>query len=138
MRSLASPLFRQLFRYFFVSGLNFVLTFCVFTLSLKVFDISYPISLTLAFLTGNVFTYVLNYIFVFRVGTKFSVAPFAKYIFANAFSFGVNLTALVFIVESFSVDPFWTQVVLIAPIVAINFLSAKFWSLKEDAYLKRT
>ena len=138
MPSLANPLLRQLFRYFLVSGLNFVLTFCVFTLSLKLLGISYPISLTLAFLMGNLFTYVLNYIFVFRVGSQFTVGPFFKYIFANSFTFGINLAALVFIVEAFDTDPFWTQVVLMFPIVAANFLFAKFWSLKDDAYLKRT
>lgn len=133
MRLLEKNTHRQILGYLFVSGLNFGLTFSVFTVSLKLLGIAYPIALLLAFVMGNMFTYVLNYLFVFKAGEKFAYSPFLKYIFANSFTFGVNLVGLIFIVETFNTDPFWTQVVLILPIILVNFLTAKLWSLRQAA-----
>ena len=123
----------ELFRFLLVGGVNFIFTFCVFTAVLKISDGAYIVALILASLTGNVLTYTLNFIWVFRPETRLSYSGrFLKYLTAGSASIGLNLIALTVLVEVGGGDPFWSQVIIIPFIVVFNFLTAKFWSLRKE------
>lgn len=114
-----------------VGAANFVLTFLVFTTMLKMMGVNYQLSLTTAWLVGMLFSYVLNFSWVFKPEAKIQFrSRFIKFFLAGLLSVVLNLLALTFIVESTSIDPFYTQIALMPCVVGFNFATAKFWSLK--------
>ena len=116
-----------------VGALNFALTLVVFAMMLRFFLADYRISLFVAWLVGMVFTYSLNFAWVFKPEDKIQFRDrFAKYIFASSLSIAVNLAILNQIVENSEFDPFYVQIALIPLIVVINFTTAKFWSLRQS------
>lgn len=114
-----------------VGAANFVLTFVVFTLLLKVFSLHYLLSLFVAWAVGIFFSYTLNFLWVFRPEERIQFkARFLKFFLASALSIGLNLLALRFVVKSTAWDPFYVQLGLIPFIVGFNFSTAKYWSLR--------
>jgi putative flippase GtrA len=90
----------EISRFLVVGGLNFVFTFMVFTLALKALAIGYAAALLLAWLAGNILTYILNFTWVFRPEAKLHFrGRFVKYLSAGALSLSLNLLALSALVE---------------------------------------
>ena len=114
-----------------VGAANFVLTFVVFALLLRAFAVHYLLSLFIAWVVGMVASYTLNFLWVFKPEEKIQFrARFLKFFFASAVSVGLNLLVLHFLTERSSWDPFYVQMGLIPFVVAFNFSTAKFWSLR--------
>ncbi len=114
-----------------VGAANFVLTFVVFTVLLKVMLVNYLLSLLGAWLVGLVFSYVLNFSWVFKPEEKVQFkARFLKYLLASVVSIAGNMLILRLIVEHTDSDPYYVQLALIPLIVIFNFLTAKFWALR--------
>jgi putative flippase GtrA len=133
LNKIASPVaLAELFRYLITGGLNAVLTFLVFIAGLYVLHIHYLLALIAAFLAGTVFTYVLNFIWVFRPETDFTFrSRFFKYLLPNVGTFSVNLAALYVLVDFLGGDPFLCQTVLMIVVVATNFLFAKYCAFRR-------
>lgn len=113
-----------------VGAVNFVLTFVVFTGMLKILGINYLLSLAAAWLVGIIFSYVLNFAWVFKPEQKIQFkARFVRFSLASVLSISLNMLALSYIVERTDCDPFYVQMVLIPFIVVFNFATAKYWSL---------
>jgi putative flippase GtrA len=114
-----------------VGAANFVLTFIVFTAMLKVFSINYLLSLGAAWIVGMLFSYILNFSWVFKPEQRVQFkARFFKFFLASVCSIGLNMLILAYIVQHFDFDPFYVQMVLIPLIVVFNFSTAKYWSLR--------
>jgi putative flippase GtrA len=127
MRPRTEPL-----RFLLVGGVNFVFTFLVFIVALKGLHLNYLLSLVMAWLAGNVLTYVLNFLWVFRPEAQLAFgARFLKYLTAGGVSIGLNLAALWGLVDLAGHDPFWSQVAIMPVIILFNFSAAKFWSLRK-------
>ncbi|MDO8448282.1 MAG: GtrA family protein [Rhodoferax sp.] len=121
----------QATKFTLVGAANFVLTFIVFTATLKVFEVNYLLSLAAAWMVGMLFSYVLNFVWVFKPEQKIQFnARFIRFFFASVLSIGVNMVFLRYIVEHTSFDPFYVQFALIPFIVVFNFLTVKYWSLR--------
>lgn len=117
-----------------VGAANFVLTFVVFTMMLKVMSVNYLLSLSAAWLVGLFFSYVLNFSWVFKPEEKIQFkARFLKYFLASVVSIVLNMLILAFIVERTDADPYYVQLALIPLIVLFNFLAAKFWALRRSS-----
>lgn len=115
-----------------VGAANFVLTFVVFTVMLKVLLVNYLLSLVAAWVLGMLFSYMFNFAWVFKPEQKIQFrAQFVKFFLASALSIALNMLVLRYIVEQTGFDPFYVQMALIPFIVVFNFLTAKFWSLKQ-------
>lgn len=118
-------------RFTLVGAANFILTFIVFTTMLKIMEVNYLISLAAAWVAGTIFSYVLNYIWVFKPEEAIQFkARFAKFFLAGLLSIALNMVALRYLVEQTGSDPFYLQLILIPFVVVFNFITAKFWSLK--------
>jgi putative flippase GtrA len=116
-----------------VGAANFVLTFVVFTAMLKVLLVNYLLSLVTAWVIGMLFSYVLNFSWVFKPEQKVQFrARFVRFFLASVLSIALNMLALRYIVERTDFDPFYVQMALIPFIVVFNFSTAKFWSLKQE------
>jgi putative flippase GtrA/SAM-dependent methyltransferase len=131
-RLVVSDLGKQMPRFLAVGGVNFLFTFAIYFCSLNLLHLPYPVALGLASLLGNILTYVLNFVWVFRPEPQLTFrGRFLKYLGTGAVSIILNLLALSALVELCGMDPFWAQVVLIPFIVFGNFAAAKWWSLRQ-------
>ena len=118
-------------KFAFVGAANFALTFVAFTLLLKAFSLHYLLSLSLAWLVGMIFSYTLNFLWVFKPEDKIQFkARFVKFFLASVLSIGLNLWALRLLVEWMAWDPLYVQLGLLPFIVGFNFSTAKYWSLR--------
>lgn len=110
---------------------NFALTFVVFTAMLKVLVLNYLLSLVAAWIVGMLFSYVMNFSYVFKPEQKIQFKErFFRFFLASVFSITLNMLFLSYIVEKTGFDPFYVQMALIPFIVVFNFSTAKFWSLR--------
>jgi putative flippase GtrA len=117
-----------------VGAANFALTFIVFTSMLKVLTVNYLLSLVAAWVVGMLFSYILNFAWVFKPEQKIQFrARFARFFLASMLSISLNMLVLSYIVEHTNFDSFYVQIALMPFIVIFNFLTAKFWSLKSPS-----
>ena len=125
---------QKLFSKFVIVGaLNFIVTFVIFTFSLQIIGVKYIYALIVAWCIGILFTYILNFIWVFRPEKMLSFnLYFVKYIFAGGVSVIVNLIFLSALVEIGNYNPFWSQVSLLPLILIFNFSTANWWSMKGE------
>lgn len=122
----------QATKFTLVGMANFGLTFIVFTTMLKALHMNYLLSLWAAWVIGILFSYVLNHSWVFQPSERLRFkARFLKYLFSSCLSVSINMLVLAYIVESRHYDAFYVQLFLIPMIVIINFLTAKYWSLRD-------
>jgi putative flippase GtrA len=113
---------------------NFVVSFVVFTALLKILTVDYLVSLATAWLVGVLFSYVANFLWVFRLEEKIEFkARFLKFLIASVCSIVLNLLVLHSVVEYTAADPFFVQLALLPLIVVFNFSTAKFWSLRPSS-----
>lgn len=121
----------QITKFTVVGAANFVLTFIVFTVMLKILAINYLLSLIVAWIFGLIFSYALNFSWVFNPNEKFEFkARFLRFFFASFLSIALNMITLDYIVQRSNFDPFYVQVLIMPFVVIFNFLTAKFWSLR--------
>lgn len=115
-----------------VGAANFALTFIVFTVMLKLWGVNYLLSLVAAWGIGMLFSYVLNFAWVFKPEQKIQFRDrFFRFFLASLLSIALNMIILRFIVEHTDFDPFYVQAALIPFIVIFNFATAKYWSLRK-------
>ncbi|WP_375570100.1 GtrA family protein [Seohaeicola saemankumensis] len=123
---------QQIVRFLIVGGVNFLFTFAIYASALNLLDLPYVIALVLAWLLGNILTYVLNFLWVFRPERQLNFRTrFVKYLGAGAVSVTLNVVILSGLVEIGGMDPLLAQAVLIPFIVVGNFTAAKWWSLRQ-------
>lgn len=114
-----------------VGGINFILTFVLFYIFVRLLSINHLIAVAAVSLLGMLFTYCMNYTWVFRPTKTIEYRHrLVRYLVAGCVSIGLNVVALHCIVSAIHSDPFFTQLGLIPLIVIFNFCSAKFWSLR--------
>ena len=117
-----------------VGAANFALTFIVFSTMLKILGVNYLLSLVSAWAVGMVFSYVLNFTWVFKPEQRIQFrARFFRFFLASSLSIVLNMLVLRYIVERTALDPFYVQMALIPFIVIFNFATAKYWSLRRSS-----
>lgn len=120
-------------RFTIVGAVNFVLTFVIYFVLVRILDTNHLLALVPAWLLGILFSYVMNFSWVFKPEEQLQFKQrFAKYFSASLISILLNILTLHLIVESTNFDPFYVQCVLIPFIVVFNFSTAKFWSLRAN------
>lgn len=121
----------QFLKYGIVGLLNFILTVSLFYYLLKVVQLNYHISFTIIWIISILFTYIINFLWVFKPEDKIEFKKrFPKYFLVYFLSYLVNILLLNYLVSNFSFDPFYIQFVIIPLVILINFLGFKYWSLK--------
>lgn len=114
-----------------VGAANFVLTFIVFSVMLKVMVINHLISLATAWFFGMIFSYVASFVWVFKPEKTIQFrSRFVKFLSTGLMSLVLNMLALDYLVKSTLLDPFYLQLLLIPLVVIFNFTATKFWSLR--------
>ena len=124
----------EITKFTLVGVANFVLTFVVFTLMLKVISLNYLLSLSMAWVVGLFFSYALNFSWVFKPEEQLRFkARFLRYFLASIVSIVLNMLILSLIVERTDLDPYYVQFALIPLIVLFNFSTAKYWALRPNS-----
>ncbi len=119
-------------KFILVGAANFALTFIVFTTMLKFLSVNYLLSLGAAWIVGLLFSYVLNFSWVYKPEQRIQFnARFFRFFLASAFSIALNMIILSYIVEHSDFSPFYVQILLIPLIFIFNFSTAKYWSLSR-------
>jgi len=96
-----------------------------------VLGVNYVLSLGATWVVGMLFSYVLNFAWVFKPEQKIQFRTrFVRFFLASALSIALNILALSYIVERTDFDPFYVQMALMPFIVIFNFSTAKLWSLR--------
>lgn len=122
-----------------VGAANFALTFIVFTAMVKICGVNYLLSLVAAWVVGMIFSYVLNFAWVFKPEQKIQFSTrFLRFFLVSVLSIALNLLALSYIVDRTDFDPFYVQIALIPFIVVFNFSTAKYWSLRRTSDGRRS
>ena|SRR3972149_2142421 len=116
-----------------VGAVNFIFTFVLFYLIVKVLRVNYLIAIVAVSLLGMILTYSLNHVWVFKPEQNLAFkGRLLKYIYAGFLSISLNAVALGYIVEHTEFDPIYVQFALIPFIVVFNFSTAKYWSLRHS------
>lgn len=117
-----------------VGAANTALTFIVFTTMLKVLGVNYLLSLGAAWVVGMLFSYVVNFRWVFKPEHKIQFRTrFFRFFLASVLSIALNMLVLSYIVERTDFPPFYVQIALIPSIAVLNFSTAKYWSLRRSS-----
>lgn len=115
-----------------VGAVNFVFTFAIFTFALKGLGLDHHLALLLAWVAGNMLTYVLNFLWVFRPEPRLTFGwRFVTYLATGGVSVAINLGLLFLLVDLGGHDAFWSQVAAMPVVIVLNFVSAKFVSLRK-------
>ena len=118
-------------KYTFVGIGNLIFTLVLYILFLNVFDFRYEIAFTLSWLAGVLFTYLINFIWVFKPEEKITFKKrLPKYFLVYLASYLLNMLMLALFVENFLVDPLVSQIFILPFVVIINFTGIKYWALK--------
>ena len=122
----------QVTKYTIVGLLNFVVTFIIFTVLLKLLGIGYLFSLFIAWIVGMLFSYMINFIWVFKPENKIVFNHrFIKFLTIGLISISLNMLILNYIVANLEADPFYGQFVIVPFVIVFNYVFTKYWSLKK-------
>lgn len=122
---------RSFMKYVLVGLSNAIFTTIIYLLLLKVFHVPYTVAFTVSWLMGLFFTYVINFVWVFKPERKLEFKRrLWKYALVYVASYLVNIMLLRLVVEHYQIDPFIAQLFIIPLVIAINYSGMKFWALK--------
>lgn len=122
-----------LLRYTTVGLINSVLTLFIYVFAIKILKIEYLLSLFISWVFGVLFTYTINFVWTFRTEKKLVYRiRLLKYFLVCITSLFINLSLLKYFNENIIPDPLLSQIVLIPPIAAINFIGSRYWALKPN------
>ncbi|MBK7380887.1 MAG: GtrA family protein [Ignavibacteriales bacterium] len=118
-------------KYSFVGIGNLIFTLALYIFFLNDLELKYEIAFTFAWLLGVLFTYLINFIWVFKPEEKITFRKrLPKYFFVYLLSYLLNILLLKLLVENFFLQPLISQLFIIPLIVLINFTGIKYWALK--------
>ncbi|MBN1464514.1 GtrA family protein [candidate division KSB1 bacterium] len=123
--------FNHFIKYSFVGIGNFLFTLVLYITFLYVLDFRYEFAFTLSWLLGVYFTYLINFIWVFKPEEKITFRKrLPKYFLVYISSYVLNMLLLKFLVDHFSLLPLLAQMFIIPLVVVINFIGIKYWALR--------
>ena len=125
----------QFKKYLIVGFLNLFFTLSVYFVLLKLIKSHYLVAYSVSWLAGVVFTYIINFIWVFKPEKQLIFhARLFKYFIVYISSYLINFFTLALLTEKTGFDPLIIQVFILPVIIFINFFGMKFWSLKQNEY----
>lgn len=121
----------QFYKFVVVGILNAIFSTLVYLLCLRVLTLHYLIAFTISWLFGVFFTYVINFMFIFKPDEKLEFEKrLPKYFVVYVISFTLNIVLLTVLVSLTRADPFYLQFLILPIVIAINFTGFKYWALK--------
>jgi len=124
--------YTQFGKYLVVGGSNFFLNLFIYIVLIRVFDCHYLLALTVAWFAGVVFTYAVNFLWVFKPEESLVFRRrFYKYFIIYLSTYLLNMLALEYFVTRVQMDPLYIQLMIMPFVVVLNFTGSKFISLNK-------
>jgi putative flippase GtrA len=119
-------------KYSFVGTLNAVFTFLFYFVLLKVIRLHYLVSFSIAWLSGVLLTYIINFLWVFKPEQKLVFkSRLLKYFIIYITSYLLNMFLLKQLTEFTGGDPLLVQLFIIPVVVVVNFTGIKYWCMNS-------
>jgi putative flippase GtrA len=120
------------FSKYIIAGIsNALFSTLVYLFCLKILVLHYILSFTISWLFGVLFTYIINFMFIFKPDEKLEFRRrLPKYFMVYLTSYLLNIVLLKFLVHWTHFDPFYLQLLILPLVIAINFTGFKYWALK--------
>ncbi|MDL2254291.1 methyltransferase domain-containing protein [Ruminococcaceae bacterium OttesenSCG-928-I18] len=130
---------RELISYGFWGVVSALVTLALFQGFLWL-GIRYWVANLFTFIIAKIFIFITNKLFVFRTRTE-GIGPllreFGRFVFSRLATNLVDIFGLIFLVESFGTDPFYTKLVLAIVVIILNYIASKALVFrKSDSFPK--
>jgi len=122
------PTFLQLSKFGLVGVLNTLISYGAFFILLNYTN--YLISLVISHILGVTHSYIWNKCWIFK-SDKFLLNEFLKFNSVYAAVFLTNAVVLIFIVNTFNLDPRIGQLIALPIVTMISFAGHKYWSFRK-------
>ena len=133
IRSGDNEIYSQFGKYLVVGGSNFFLNLFIYIVLIRFFFCHYLVALTVTWLASVVFTYAVNFLWVFKPeGSLVFRRRFSKYFMIYLSTYLLNLLALEYFVTRALMDPLYIQLLIMPFVVVLNFTASKFISFNKD------
>ncbi len=129
MRHLRHPIVAQFIKFGLVGVSNTLLTFAVYTLLLKVFDVWYIAASAIGFAVGAVNGFLLNHSWTFRGHAGGSLAPL-RWVVVQGCGLLVNLAVIYAAVDGLGLDKLLGQAIATAIVVVLTFFANRAWTFR--------
>lgn len=124
-------LIKHFIKYSFVGVANLFFTLVLYIVFLYQLEFRYELAFTLSWLAGVLFTYIINFIWVFKPEEKITFKKrLSKYFLVYFASYLLNMFLLTLFVKYLSIDPLVAQIFILPVVVIINFTGIKYWALR--------
>jgi len=124
--------FTQFGKYLVVGGSNFFLNLFIYIVLIRVFGCHYLLALSVSWFAGVVFTYTVNFLWVFQPEESLVFRRrFYKYFIIYLSTYLLNMLALEYFVTRVQMDPLYIQLMIMPFVVVLNFTGSKFISLNK-------
>jgi putative flippase GtrA len=119
-------------KFLIVGGVNFIFTLVLFYMCVSIASINPIFSIAIVSIAGLILTYYLNFTWVFLPEKKINFQNnLLRYSVASGASIIINMILLHILLVNSKISAFCAQLYIIPIIVAFNFSTAKFWSLRR-------
>lgn len=123
----------QFLKFCLVGSESTVLNYLVFLVFLSFFGVNYLLAAALGFISGVFFGFIFNRGFTFRSHvSKSSSLP--KYLLIYFLTLIINVSLLKFFVESSLFTPVIANLILMPPIIVLNFLGTKIIAFEDKRW----
>lgn len=127
-----NEIYTQFGKYLVVGGSNLILNLFIYVVLLKVFNCHYLVALTASWLMGVVFTYAVNFLWVFLPEESLAFRHrFYKYFLVYLSTYLLNMLVLQYFVRRVSLDPLYLQLMILPFVVVLNFSGSKIISFNK-------
>lgn len=121
----------QFIKFGLVGVLNTALHFAVFYALYSLLGLYYLLASTIGYVAGLINSYILNRNWTFRSHDADQKREFARFIWVNLLSLGVNLVTLKALVVWVELRPEVAQLLAIILTLLANFVGNRFWTFSS-------
>lgn len=133
IRKSDNGIYSQFGRYLVVGGSNFFLNLFIYVFLIRVVQCHYLLALTVSWFAGVVFTYAVNFLWVFKPEESLVFRRrFYMYFLIYLSTYLLNMVALEFFVTRVLMDPLYIQLMIMPFVVVLNFTASKFISFNKE------
>lgn len=135
----------QFFKFLVVGAINFLVDFGVLTLLNVVIGVPVAPANVVSYTCGVVNSFVINRYWTFKIKHKFVSIHFAKFVFVNLISLGVNTLAVWVLVGLydfneglFGIENLYAKLIATVFSFTVNFAGNKLLVFREDTQSRKT
>ena len=124
-------IFGQFIRFNLVGLLNTGITFLIFALLNKLFNINKLIAEPIGYVCGLVNSFIMNKLWTFGKKHYFHTIEVIKFVIVNGVALGGTLFILVLADDYLHIDVLWGKIMAYCFSIPVNYLGFKYWVFRN-------